>query len=93
MRVNVYGEELTQKVELVKKTVNQELFCGIRFYLKSHPDLHHSEGDNDESAITIWMPWTKKNGNDFQFVYNILYSMITEVVNAKAKQEQNRIKA
>ena len=72
MRVNVYAEELTDRIEVIKKPVNQETFYGIRLYLKSHPDLHHSIDDNDESAITIWVPWTKKTGNDFGAVIDLL---------------------
>lgn len=72
MRVNIYGEELTERTEIVKKTVDQKLFYGVRFYLKSHPDLHHSESDNDESAVTFWIPWTKEKGNDFDLVQRIL---------------------
>lgn len=71
MRVNIYGEEITQKVEIVKKTVDQRLFLGVRFYLKSHPDLHHSESDNDESAVTFWAPWTKQEGNNTKLLENI----------------------
>lgn len=71
MRINVYGEELTNKITLEHKAVNQKSFFGVRFYLKSHPDLHHSVGDNDESAVTIWVPWNKKNGNEFQQLLNI----------------------
>lgn len=72
MRVNIYGEELTEKVEVVKKTVDQRLFVAIRFYLKSHPDLHHSVDDNDESAVTFWVPWTRETGNQFDKLVNIL---------------------
>lgn len=71
MRLNIYGEELTSRMELTSKTVNQELFVGVRFYIKSHPDLHHSDSDNDESAVTFWVPWTKEKGNDYQLVYNM----------------------
>jgi len=79
MRVNVYAEELTERIEIVKKAVNQELFYGVRLYLKSHPDLHHSDSDNDESAITLWVPWTKEKGNDFNYLLNILHIMYIEL--------------
>ncbi len=72
MRVNIYGEELTEKIEIVRKAVNQQTFVGIRFYFKSHPDLHHSEGDNDESAITFWAPWTRKTGNQTAIVSRLM---------------------
>ena len=81
MRVNIYGEELTNKIEVVKKTVDQRLFVGIRIYLKSHPDLHHSDSDNDESAVTFWVPWIKEKGNDFDLLANIFedaYSLLNE---------------
>ena len=68
MRVNIYGEELTNRVEIVRKAVNQQLFIGVRFYVKSPLDLHHSPNDNDESAVTFWMPWTKNKGTDYSFI-------------------------
>lgn len=45
-------------MELVSKYVKdtKKTFYGVRIYLKSHPDLHHSEEDNDENAVTIWGP-------------------------------------
>lgn len=66
MRVNVYGEELTERVELVTKTVETEHpedskeFYGIRFWLKfPNQDwwVHRKyKGvvDDDSSALTIW---------------------------------------
>lgn len=63
MRVNVYAEELTDRVELVEKNG----FIGIRFYtelpvtqatptgvtIHKGPFQHH-EGDDDSSAVTFW---------------------------------------
>lgn len=64
MRVNVYGEELTDRVTLVEKTVDEGgkiyTFYGIRFWLKfPNQDwwLHRKvDGhiDDDSTAITIW---------------------------------------
>lgn len=34
MRVNVYAEEMTHKVEIVEKTVEGQTFTGVRFYLE-----------------------------------------------------------
>ena len=72
MRVNVYGEEIVDRVELVRKAVDQRLFVGVRIFLESSPKLHHGYGDNDESAITFWAPWTKAHGNDTGLVYRML---------------------
>lgn len=61
MRVNVYGEELTDRVELVTKVVDEDhTFYGVRFWLKfPNQDwwIHRKvDGvpDDDSSAITIW---------------------------------------
>jgi hypothetical protein len=75
MRINVYGEEITDKIEIVKKAVDQRLFLAIRVYLESSKKLHHSIGDNDESAISFWVPWTKEKGNDIERVARIFENM------------------
>lgn len=68
MRVNVYGEELTDEVEVVSKEVDdpkfgKRTFYGVRMYLKSPPELHAGPEDDDRSAITIWVPWSRATGN------------------------------
>jgi hypothetical protein len=70
MRVNIYAEEITQRVELVKKGE----FTGIRFYLElpvalqtpptklgEQPGITHLSGpfvhhhnDDDSAAVTFW---------------------------------------
>jgi len=63
MRVNVYAEEMTDKVEVITKEIDGQVFTGIRFYLElpatingiqhQAPFMHHP-GDNDSSAVTFW---------------------------------------
>jgi hypothetical protein len=55
MKINVYNEELTDRVKFVTKTVETTgaQFCGISFYLASPQELHHSPGDDDSSAVTF----------------------------------------
>lgn len=57
MRVNVYHEELTNEVEIV--TVEPRpgrKYIGIRFLLlQSAPELHNRPGDDDRSAVTLWV--------------------------------------
>lgn len=67
MRVNVYAEELTDRIEVVTKAVTdpdgkKHEFFGLRFWLKFpnqdwwvHRKLD-GEDDDDSSAITIWGP-------------------------------------
>ena len=69
MRINVYAEELTDEIELVTKTVTDDefgtrTFYGIRMYLLSPKELHHSVEDDDRSAITYWVKWTKADGTN-----------------------------
>lgn len=64
MRVNVYAEELTDEVALVTTTGvsragrTEQTFYGVRFFLKSHEDLHRTPEDDDRSAVTLWLPPT-----------------------------------
>ena len=65
MRVNIYGEELTDRIEMVTKVVDGITFHGVRFYLElpvsigdgsdqvSGPFIHRA-GDDDSSAVTFW---------------------------------------
>ena len=34
MRVNIYAEELTDRVEIVEKVINGVIYIGVRFYLE-----------------------------------------------------------
>lgn len=63
MRVNVYAEEMTDKVEIVSKEIDGQIFTGVRFYLElpvTTPDgeisgpFIHRPGDDDSSAVTFW---------------------------------------
>lgn len=59
-RVNVYGEELTDRIEIIEKEVEGNHFYGVRFWLKfpNQPWWIHrkvqGEEDDDSTAITIW---------------------------------------
>jgi hypothetical protein len=54
VRINIYSEELTERVERITKEVGGRKFYGLRFYLKSPPELHHTADDDDTSAVTFW---------------------------------------
>jgi diadenosine tetraphosphatase ApaH/serine/threonine PP2A family protein phosphatase len=56
MRINVYEEEITNEFKLVWVEPRPGVrFCGVRLFLKSHDDLHHTPEDDDRTAITIWL--------------------------------------
>lgn len=70
MRVNVYAEEMTDRVEIISKEIDGHRFTGLRFYLElpcTIPDgtqdsgqrnvsgpFIHRPGDDDSAAVTFW---------------------------------------
>jgi hypothetical protein len=61
MRINVYNEELTERVQFSKenaKTGNQ--FYRLAFHLASPKELHHSQEDDDTSAVVFWSDTREK---------------------------------
>lgn len=67
MRVNVYAEEMTDRVEIISKDIDGHRFTGLRLYLElpatevrdgtvrqvKGPFMHRP-GDDDSSAVTFW---------------------------------------
>ena len=63
MRVNVYAEEMTDKIEIISKHIEGQDFTGLRIYLElpatvdgkqyQGPFMHRPD-DNDSSAVTFW---------------------------------------
>ena len=91
MRINIYAEELTEEVKVIRKPstespLNRE-FLGIRLYLKSHADLHNTPNDDDRSAVTLWVPFTQQHGNDTQYLSRILECMADAIGKAKESIE------
>ena len=58
MRINIYSQEFTKEVELVSKVAADTgiTYFGVRIYLASPDILHHTDEDDDRSAITFWIP-------------------------------------
>lgn len=63
MRVNVYAEEMTPRVEIIAKEIDGHRFTGLRFYLELPATVrgkqyrgpfHHRPGDDDSAAVTFW---------------------------------------
>lgn len=52
MRVNVYAEEMTARIQIICKVIDGQVFTGVRFYL-GFPFVHR-KGDDDSSAVTFW---------------------------------------
>jgi hypothetical protein len=63
MRVNIYAEEMTDKVEIIAKEIEGRTYMGCRFYLELPATVNgkqyqgpfmHRPGDDDSSAVTFW---------------------------------------
>jgi hypothetical protein len=67
MRVNVYAEEMTDRIEIIGKEIDGQTFTGLRFYLELpatvnsaagpvnvHGPFIHRPGDDDSAAVTFW---------------------------------------
>lgn len=64
MRVNVYAEEMTDRIEIISKSIDGHDFTGLRLYLElpvTLPDganysgpFMHRPGDDDSAAVTFW---------------------------------------
>jgi hypothetical protein len=95
MRVNAYAEELTDRIEHVTKSMPMDdhglggiTFHAVRLYL-GFPFLHR-EDDDDSSAITVWVPWTRAEGHDFDRVISTLRGMARtlEIVRDEVKEHE-----
>lgn len=82
MRINVYSQELIphegSHVELLTKVAEETvdgvplLYSAVRMYLKSPNELHFTEGDDDRSGITFWLPKSKKRREQFAGILEMM---------------------
>ena len=64
MRVNIYAEEMTDRIEIVEKVIDGQRFTGLRLYLylpvttsdgsQIRGPFLHRPGDDDSAAVTFW---------------------------------------
>lgn len=64
MRVNVYSQEITNEVTTIVKPGELASFVGIAFTLHSSERLHHTDADDDRSAVTFWLPKSDERCED-----------------------------
>jgi hypothetical protein len=68
MRVNIYAEEMTERVEIISKEIEGQTFTGLRLYLELPATIYtglngtpvqvqapfiHRPGDDDSAAVTF----------------------------------------
>ena len=74
MRINVYNEEIEYTLSTFEKVAETGVrFFGVRMWLKSPDDLHHTEDDDDRSAIT----WFFHNGPTSELLADLFANLAT----------------
>ena len=65
MRVNVYAEEITDRIEIISKTIDGETFTGVRFYLELPVSLATPPAKLGQPGIThVRGPFVHRPGDD-----------------------------
>lgn len=67
-----------------------ELFMVFACILPLPPELHDSPEDDDRSAITFWIPWTRKDGHNFEVVRDIFGGLIRNLDQALNNMENSQ---
>ena len=69
MRVNVYAEEMTDRVEIISKTIDGQVFTGLRFYLELPVTVKRGPMDppapgEDGPTMNVSGPFIHSEGDD-----------------------------
>ena len=73
MRINVYSQELTNEVLMVAKKSNTGVtYHAAQLILHSSERLHHPPNDDDRSAVTFWLPKSKKRREQMALAFEEL---------------------
>jgi hypothetical protein len=81
MRVNVYSQELTDEVKTIEKVADTGVtYSAVQLILQSSDALHNEPGDDDRSAVTIWLP---KSSRRREILAQTLEEMAARVRSAK----------
>lgn len=78
MRINVYHHEVEFMAgrggNIEVKSAEGVDWYGVRFYTEA--PIEHQPGDDDSSAITIWVPWTRRGGHDLSGLRKIAQELM-----------------
>jgi hypothetical protein len=65
VRVNVYAEELTDRVELITKTIDGREYVAVRFYLELPCTIpNRDDFARQASTVNVRGPFTHRPGDD-----------------------------
>ncbi|MDE2031371.1 MAG: hypothetical protein KGI58_03900 [Patescibacteria group bacterium] len=62
MRVNVYAEEMTDRIEIIEKTIDGQKFEACRFYLYLPTSYYRTPSDNVHPCLTNQKPHGELKG-------------------------------
>lgn len=60
MRVNVYAEEMTDRIEIISKEIDGHVFTGLRFYLELPVTVGGPDGQHLSEGQPIYAPTNGK---------------------------------
>lgn len=79
MRINVYSQELTDEIKLISKESNTGLtYSAVQMLLHSSPMLHHPPEDDDRSAVTFWLPKSRKRREKLAWMLRRMATLVEQ---------------
>lgn len=64
MRVNIYAEEITQRIQIIEKTTADGTFTGVRFYLELPVTQWIDPADHKRGFVQTRGPFMHTPGDD-----------------------------
>jgi hypothetical protein len=64
MRVNVYAEEMTDRLEIISKEIDGHTFTGLRFYLELPVTLNQQDVREGHQPVNQAGPFIHRLGDD-----------------------------
>lgn len=92
MRINVYSEELSNRIVVIHKQVEGRDLVGIRFHLylpvtvdgeQIQGPFLHKPGDDDSSAVTFWGDY-----DQLQLLFRMARSLMAEDQYTRSVEKQ-----
>ena len=64
MRVNVYAEEMTDRVEIISKEIDGHRFTGLRLYLELPCTIRKDDQSGNQHRVNVSGPFIHHAGDD-----------------------------
>lgn len=91
MRVNIYAEEMTDRVEIISKTIDGQVFTGLRLYLylpvTCPATTQHASGTIEQRTQQVRGPFLHREGDDDSSAITFWGKRDLRVVLAKMQEQ------